>query len=67
MDLLTLAANKAVQLMNATSAEKAYSVPNVQAPSANPLLSTPAPAEPTPQFRYMAPIESKVKVSDVII
>ena len=67
LDLPTLAANKVVQPIDAPSAEKTYLVPKAQAPLAKPLLSTPAPAKPTPQFRYMAPIESKVKVSDVII
>src|SRR5882724_13318079 len=65
-DLPPLAANKPVWLMDAPSAEKTYSAPKVQAPSANPLLSTPAPVKPAPQIRYMAPIESKVNASDVI-
>src|SRR5882724_5665462 len=49
-----------VQPMDASSAEKTYSVPKTQAPSAKPLLSTPASVDPAPQFRYMAPIESKL-------
>jgi len=52
--------------MDAPSAEKTYLAPKVQAPSVKPLLKTPA-VEPTPQFRYMAPIRSKVNTSDVII
>src|SRR5882724_11665319 len=62
-DLLTLTP---VQLMDAPSAKKTYSVPKTQAPSAKPLPSTPTLVDPAPQFRYMAPIESKVNVSDVI-
>src|SRR5882724_11060861 len=52
--------------MDAPLAEKTYLVPKTQAPSAKPLPSTPASVNPTPQFRYMAPIESKVNVLDVI-
>src|SRR5882724_9674808 len=37
-----------------------------QAPSDKPLSSTPMSVDPTPQFRYMAPIKSKINVSDVI-
>jgi len=62
-DLPTLTS---VQLMDAPSAEKTYSAPKTQAPLAKPLPSTPASVNPTPQFRYTAPIESKVNVSDVI-
>jgi len=66
MDLLTWAASNVVQLMDAPSAEKIYLAPKFQAPLAEPLPSTTAPAEPTPQFRYLAPIKSKLNVSDVI-
>ena len=62
-DLLT---STPVRPMDAPSAEKTYSVPKTQAPSAKPLPSTPALVDPTPQFRYTAPIESKVNASDVI-
>ena len=65
-DLLSLAANELVWLMDAPSAEKNHLVPKAQAPLDKPLLSTPALAEPTPQVRYTAPIESKVKASDII-
>src|SRR5882724_4971736 len=62
-DLLTLTP---VQLMDAPSAEKTYSAPKTQAPSVKPLPSTPTSVDPAPQFRYMAPIKSKVNASDVI-
>ena len=52
--------------MDAPSAEKTYLAPKIQAPSAKPLPSTPTLVNPTPQFRYMAPIESKINASDVI-
>src|SRR5882724_2163831 len=55
-----------VQPIDAPSAKKTYSAPKTQAPSAKPLPSTPASIDPAPQFRYMAPIESKVNASDVI-
>ena len=55
-----------VQLMDTPLAEKTYSAPKLQPPSAKPLLSTPESVDPAPQFRYTAPIESKVKASDVI-
>src|SRR5882724_3213419 len=55
-----------VQPMDAPLAEKTYLVPKTQAPLAKPLPSTPASVNPTPQFRYMAPIKSKVNASDVI-
>src|SRR5882724_1915666 len=55
-----------VRLMDAPLAEKTYLAPKTQAPLAKPLLSTPASVDPTPQFRYMAPIESKVNALDVI-
>src|SRR5882724_3952581 len=55
-----------VQLMDTPSAEKTYSAPKTQAPLAKPLLSTPALVDPTPQFRYTAPIKSKINVLDVI-
>src|SRR5882724_11222425 len=62
-DLLT---STPVRPMDAPSAEKTYSVPKTQAPSAKPLPSTPASVNPAPQFRYTAPIESKVNASDAI-
>src|SRR5882724_6610712 len=62
-DLLT---STPVWPMDAPLAEKTYLVPKTQAPLAKPLPSTPASVNPTPQFRYMAPIESKVNASDVI-
>ena len=52
--------------MDAPSAEKTYLAPKVQVPLVKPLPSTPALAEPTSQFRYMAPIKSKVNASDII-
>src|SRR5882724_2489069 len=52
--------------MDAPSAKKTYSAPKPQAPLAKPLPSTPASVNPAPQFRYTAPIESKVNASDVI-
>src|SRR5882724_13002369 len=52
--------------MDAPLAEKTYSAPKLQAPLAKPLLSTPTSFNPAPQFRYMAPIKSKINVSDVI-
>src|SRR5882724_5615599 len=55
-----------VRPMDAPLAEKTYLAPKTQAPSAKPLLSTPASVEPAPQFRYTASIESKVNASDVI-
>jgi len=55
-----------VQLMEAPLAEKTYSAPKLQAPSAKPLPSTPTLVDPAPQFRYTAPIESKINASDVI-
>ena len=55
-----------VWLMDAPLAKKIYLAPKVQAPLAKPLPSTPASVESAPQFRHMAPIESKVNVSDVI-
>src|SRR5882724_11736504 len=52
--------------MDAPLTEKTYYlVPKLQAPSAKPLPSTPMLVDPTPQFRYMAPIKSKVNTSDV--
>src|SRR5882724_820773 len=55
-----------VRPMDAPLAEKTYSSPKTQAPSAKPLSITPVSVDPAPQFRYMAPIESKVNASDVI-
>src|SRR5882724_4152675 len=55
-----------VRPMDAPLAEKTYSAPKTQAPSAKPLPSTPTSVDPTPQFRYTAPIESKINVSDVV-
>jgi len=55
-----------VQLMDAPLAKKTYLVPKLQAPSAKPLPSTPTLVNPAPQFRYMAPIESRVNALDVI-
>src|SRR5882724_8459070 len=55
-----------VWLMDAPLAEKTYLAPKTQVPSAKPLPSTPTSVDPTPQFRYMAPIKSKVNASDVI-
>jgi len=49
-----------------TFGRNTYSVPKTQAPLAKPLPSTPMSVDPTPQFRYTAPIESKVNVLDVI-
>src|SRR5882724_6065071 len=65
-DLPTSTVNTPVRLMDAPSAKKTYSVPKVQAPLAKPLLNTPTLVKPAPQFMYMAPIELKVNVSDVI-
>src|SRR5882724_9834603 len=55
-----------VWLMDAPLAKKTYLAPKLQAPLAKPLLSTPASVNPAPQFRYMAPIESKINALDVI-
>src|SRR5882724_5312650 len=55
-----------VWLMDAPLAEKTYLAPKLQAPLAKPLLSTPALVNPAPQFRYTAPIKSKINASDVI-
>src|SRR5882724_2074870 len=51
------------QLKEVFSAEKMY-----QAPPFKPLQNTPMPPihAPTPQFRFVAPIESKVNVSSII-
>src|SRR5882724_13355105 len=62
-DLLT---STPVWPMDASLAEKTYLAPKTQAPSAKPLPSTPASVNPTPQFGYMAPSESKVNALDVI-
>ena len=53
-------------LMEAPSAEKTYSAPKVQAPTAKPLPSTPDPGFPTPQFKYATPIEANINTSDII-
>src|SRR5882724_301023 len=62
-DLLT---STPVRPMDAPLAEKTYLAPKTQTPLAKPLPSTPTSVDPTPQFRYMAPIKSKVNASDVI-
>src|SRR5882724_12340450 len=51
------------QLKEVFSAKKMY-----QTPPFKPLLNTPMPPvhTPTPQFRFVAPIESKVNASSVI-
>jgi len=51
------------QLKEVLSAENMY-----QVPSTKPLLSTPLPLvhAPSPQFKYLAPIESKFSVSSVV-
>src|SRR5882724_10415179 len=60
MDLLKPVLPKMDQPKEVFSAENMY-----QAPSTKPLLSTPVPLvhAPTPQFRYLAPIKSKVNAS----
>ena len=47
--------------------ENTYLAPKVQAPVTRPLLTTPEPGKPAPQFKYVAPIMSKINSSDIII